>query len=105
MTTDVNSTTPWLDQLRQRLSNDLDVQRTHLRQLTAGTGDPGEAHTRDALISAARLSVEQITDALHRIDQGGYGDCSRCGNGIPRERLEALPHARYCVPCQQRVGA
>lgn len=105
MTIDLRDPQQWLNQLRERLSEDLDVQRTHLEQLTADTGDPSEAHTRDALISAARQSVEQLSSALARIDQGGYGSCDRCGKDIPRERLEALPHARYCVPCQERAQA
>lgn len=103
MTLDVRGPGQWLEDLRDRLTRDLDVQRLHLQQLTADTGDPGEAHTRDALISATQQSLDQIDQALRRIDEGSYGRCDRCGRDIPRERLEALPHARYCVPCQERV--
>ncbi|WP_083999353.1 TraR/DksA C4-type zinc finger protein [Actinoplanes utahensis] len=27
--------------------------------------------------------------------------CERCASAIPAERLEVLPHARFCVPCRQ----
>lgn len=89
------------------LSQELAQQTARVKELTemnADTGDPGEAHTRDALLAAARHSAEQLTGALGRIADGTYGGCDRCGVAIPVERLEALPHARFCVPCQERSG-
>ncbi|MEU5940083.1 TraR/DksA C4-type zinc finger protein [Micromonospora sp. NPDC047548] len=92
----------WLDQLRSTLTSDFEMQTARLTQLTADTGDPGEAHTRGALIAATRQSLEHITGALRRIAEGRYGICERCAAPIPQERLEVLPHARFCVPCQQK---
>ncbi|MGR6319519.1 TraR/DksA C4-type zinc finger protein [Micromonospora soli] len=94
----------WLTRLRTTLTTEFEAQTARLTELTADTGDPGEAHTRAALIAATRQSLAQIADALGRMADGGYGTCARCGTGIPSERLEVLPHARYCVPCQQRQG-
>ena len=45
------------------------LQTTRLKELTeisADTGDPGEAHTLDALVASTRLSLEQIVGALER---------------------------------------
>jgi DnaK suppressor protein len=87
------------------LTDELDRQTTRLKELTemnADTGDPGESHTRDALLAATRRSVEQVTGALRRIAEGGYGQCEGCAGAIPAERLQVLPHARFCVPCQQK---
>lgn len=92
----------WLEELRTRLTEDLEAQKVNLRQLTADTGDPGELDTQSALIAKTRKSVEEITEALRRMDEGRYGVCDRCGGQIPRARLEVVPHARYCVPCQER---
>ena len=92
----------WLDGVRTALTDQYDEHRARLTQLTADTGDPAEAHTRDALIAATRLALEQITGALQRLGEGRYGVCENCGRSIPRERLEILPHARFCVPCQSR---
>ncbi len=94
----------WLDELRTALSHDFEVQTARLTQLTADTGDPGEAHTQSALIATTRQSLDQITGALRRIAEGRYGTCERCSGPIPRERLEILPHARFCVPCQEKQG-
>jgi DnaK suppressor protein len=55
----------------------------------------------DLVLSAQALAaVEEIDRALVKIDNGTYGRCERCGNEIPRARLEALPHAALCVACK-----
>ncbi|WP_112678418.1 TraR/DksA family transcriptional regulator [Micromonospora saelicesensis] len=95
----------WLADLRASLADDFATQTARLRELTelnADTGDPGEAHNQAALLLATRQNIEQITGALNRISDGTYGACHRCGRSIPAERLEILPHARFCVPCQEK---
>lgn len=41
--------------------------------------------------------LEQIDDALQRIDDGTYGICKVTGEPIPIERLEEVPVAKYSV--------
>ena len=45
-----------------------------------------------------------IDEALRRLYRSPetYGVCHSCGNLIGVERLDALPHARYCIECKQR---
>ncbi len=45
-----------------------------------------------------------IDDALRRLYRSPetFGICQQCGNPIAFERLDALPHARYCINCKQR---
>jgi RNA polymerase-binding transcription factor DksA len=96
-----------LADLRASLADDFATQTSRLRELTelnADTGDPGEAHNRAELLVATRRNIEQITGALQRITEGTYGTCERCERNIPVERLEVLPHARFCVPCQEKVN-
>lgn len=50
----------------------------------------------------ARQSLQQIDLALERIAEGVYGQCLRCGQDIPVERLEAMPEAELCVACKER---
>ncbi|MGB5873528.1 MAG: TraR/DksA C4-type zinc finger protein [Bacteroidota bacterium] len=38
--------------------------------------------------------------ALERIKDRTYGLCGACGRRIPRERLEAVPHATLCLVCK-----
>jgi RNA polymerase-binding transcription factor DksA len=82
----------------------------HAANLTAltGEGDPGtiiERDLADASTVRARVAIGDIDDALTRIHAGTYGACERCDALIPLERLEAVPHARFCVACtHQRSG-
>jgi DnaK suppressor protein len=46
-----------------------------------------------------------VEEALDRLDSGDYGTCLRCEERIPAKRLEVLPWARYCVKCQEGMGA
>lgn len=46
--------------------------------------------------------IKQVEQALARLDDGSYGQCERCGNPIPKARLEAFPAATLCVTCKQR---
>jgi len=45
-----------------------------------------------------------IDEALRRLYRSpeNFGKCHQCGNEIAFERLDALPHARYCIDCKQR---
>src|SRR5213080_822301 len=45
-----------------------------------------------------------IDEALRRLYRApeNFGKCHQCGNEIAFERLDALPHARYCIDCKQR---
>ncbi len=52
--------------------------------------------------------VNQLDDALARIDANTYGVCKVCGLLVPKERLEAVPTAQTCaeykntgVPCER----
>ncbi|MEU1604672.1 TraR/DksA family transcriptional regulator [Micromonospora matsumotoense] len=92
-----------LTMLRQALTDQFATQTARLTELTADTGDPAEAHTRGALIAATRQSLDHLAAALRRLAEGRYGRCERCEAAIPAERLEVLPQARFCVPCQQKA--
>jgi DnaK suppressor protein len=53
-----------------------------------------------ALSAQASAAVEEIDDALRKIDRKFYGACERCYQPIPKARLRALPFARLCVACK-----
>jgi DnaK suppressor protein len=53
-----------------------------------------------ALSAQAAAAVEEIDDALRKIDRTSYGACERCFQPIPKARLRALPFARLCVACK-----
>jgi DnaK suppressor protein len=45
-----------------------------------------------------------IDEALRRLYRApeSFGRCHNCGEEIAFERLDALPHARFCIACKQR---
>ncbi|HSB15530.1 MAG TPA: TraR/DksA family transcriptional regulator [Bryobacteraceae bacterium] len=43
------------------------------------------------------LSVE---DSLRAISEGSYGYCAECGELMAAKRLDVIPWATHCVPCQ-----
>ena len=49
--------------------------------------------------------LREVSDALHRIDHDHYAICMECDEPISVKRLEAVPWARYCVTCQERIAA
>jgi DnaK suppressor protein len=71
------------------------------------TQDPADmaanAYTKELLVSMSdndRQLLNSIDESLERIDAGNYGKCVRCETVLPEKRLEALPWARHCMPCQ-----
>lgn len=55
------------------------------------------------LNSLGYTQLRLIQEALDRLAAGDYGVCLECEQPIPRRRLDAVPWARYCVPCQERA--
>lgn len=52
--------------------------------------------------SNERTLLQLIDEALSRIEEGHYGECVQCGGPVESKRLEAVPWARHCIPCQQK---
>jgi DnaK suppressor protein len=48
--------------------------------------------------------LRMVEEALDRVASGDFGFCLACEQPIPPKRLQALPWARYCVPCQEAIG-
>lgn len=47
--------------------------------------------------------IEEIEEALQRMEDGSYGVCEECGQPIRLERLYALPTASLCIDCQEKL--
>ena len=52
----------------------------------------------------ARAALEEMEDAVARVDDGSYGICQKCDRGISFDRLVAMPEARLCSACQLPSG-
>ena len=47
--------------------------------------------------------IQQIDEALHRIEDGSYGICNSCGELIRKPRLLNQPFVLTCMECQSRM--
>jgi DnaK suppressor protein len=70
--------------------------------------DPGESSEADiqediefALIQMKAETLNKITEALTRLEEGAYGNCFDCGEEISPKRLRALPFAVRCKDCEE----
>jgi DnaK suppressor protein len=47
--------------------------------------------------------LEEIAEALVRLEEhpDDFGFCEDCGDDIPPRRLDLMPWARLCIPCQE----
>ena len=50
-------------------------------------------------------TLQQVRDALQRIEDGTFGRCIDCGREIQPARLEAVPWTPYCLEDQQKHDA
>lgn len=95
--------------LSARAAADGGRARDHILDSPADTGDMAvadEAASED--FSAAELDatiLQQVRDALRRIDDGTYGRCLADGGPIETKRLDAVPWAGYCVRHQRLLEA
>jgi RNA polymerase-binding transcription factor DksA len=52
-----------------------------------------------SLLGSERDALEQIEEAIERIEEGSYGRCKTCGAIIRKSRLQAIPYVALCVRC------
>lgn len=71
----------------------------HLAELGS---DSHEQNVCLGLVERERTELLAINQALERLDDGTFGRCEECEGPIARERLEAIPYARLCMPCQRK---
>ena len=55
---------------------------------------------QDALLGREIVAVKA---ALARIEDGSYGECTRCGEAVGEKRLEAFPEAALCIDCAREI--
>ena len=53
------------------------------------------------ICDAQGREVQEIEEALRRIDDGIYGVCEDCNEQIEQRRLEVVPSARFCFRCKE----
>jgi len=60
------------------------------------------AETYLSLLGPKRQELEAIEEALHRLENGSYGECEACGQPIEPRRLEVMPETPFCRACMSQ---
>jgi DnaK suppressor protein len=50
-----------------------------------------------------RTILNMIDAALKRIQADEYGVCANCREELQQKRLEAVPWAKHCINCQEKM--
>ena len=54
---------------------------------------------QNSLTTHEKGKLNEIDNALYKIDNGTYGICDQCKNGIDEDRLDILPETSLCSDC------
>jgi RNA polymerase-binding protein DksA len=105
--------------LRARLRGDLDqmtdealrraqpessgnLSNVPLHMADVGTENYDQEFTL-GLIENEQETLEQVQEALARIEAGSFGRCQECGEPIARQRLQYLPYTKHCIQCARKL--
>ncbi|QSQ28522.1 TraR/DksA C4-type zinc finger protein [Pyxidicoccus parkwayensis] len=78
-------------------------QRSQRLRARAGASAKVVEDGAAGLTDSELRELDDIEEALARIDEGEFGRCARCGGAIGRHRLRAVPEARHCITCSAEV--
>jgi DnaK suppressor protein len=97
------------EEVRRSMSAQKAAQVVARLDVPSDEGDLSQQH-HEEWIFLNRNSIDmkllrEVSDALLRIDHNHYGTCMECEEPISAKRLEAVPWARFCVTCQERIAA
>lgn len=100
-----------LHRLQGELNQEVDslkqtAQPVKLDQQSIGRVSRGDAIQHQSIAKAnlaqCQERIQQIDDALRKIDTEDYGYCEACGEMIAFERLSAKPECSLCLTCQAK---
>jgi RNA polymerase-binding protein DksA len=82
-------------------------ERSELSNMPIHMADAGtdnfEIENTIGLMDSEKKILQDIYDALNRIEEGTFGICENNGERIPKKRLEAIPWTRYCLACASKI--
>jgi len=88
-----------LQDSRQDASGDLSKMPLDMADIGS---DNYEQEFNLGLIETEQATLNEIDEALERIEKKRFGKCVACEGPIPKARLKVKPHAKYCIECKRR---
>lgn len=89
-----------LNKSQKDAAGDLSGYSFHMADVATDNFDT-EVHL--GLASNTQNLLNEVDDALKRIEEGTFGICERYETLIPKPRLEVMPYTRYCIEAQQEI--
>jgi RNA polymerase-binding transcription factor DksA len=89
-----------LSKTRTEASGDLSSMPLHMADVGS---DNFEQEFTLTLLQSEEETLEQIENALERIEGGVYGSCVDCDTKIAKARLNALPYTPHCIKCASKL--
>ncbi len=86
---------------RESGDSDLAVYTDHM----ADQGTEAQEREKAAVFATKEgRYLYRLEEALRRMynDPKTFGNCHTCGADVGFERLDTLPHARYCIDCKRK---
>ena len=86
---------------RETMDSDLSAYTDHM----ADQGTEAMEREKAALFATKEgRYIYRLEEALRRIydDSKTFGNCHTCSSPLGYQRLDALPHARYCIDCKRK---
>ena len=102
-----------LNGMRKNLLEDINnTMKTESDHLKFDVGDFYDSASSDrerelslSLSQRDRQKLNQIEDALKRLEAKTYGQCLMCKDLISEDRLKVMPFTVYCVACLEEEEA
>jgi DnaK suppressor protein len=92
-------------ELEKRNVQDQDADGSRLLRPNPDRADLAQSYALQEQETAMQMidhkRLDQIKQALERLEEGTYGQCTVCGRPINVERLSVLPSAELCIRCQE----
>jgi len=57
------------------------------------------------IVETLKRQLDDVKEAVTKLDDGTYGTCRSCGKEIGAARMEARPFSLMCVDCKTRRSA
>jgi DnaK suppressor protein len=99
-----------LSRKKQIEKNIFDVESEINQSRTLELNDEGDhayannaSMVESAIVLQQEHELKEISVALGKIKNGGYGVCEMCEDHISFQRLKVKPHAIYCIDCREIV--
>ena len=107
-TSELNYFKEILQSRKEQILKNINSVNNELNQLSnlelSDEGDHASANNNSlvesAIVEQQTKELQEIEDALIKIENGKYGICEMCEDPIGFQRLKVKPHAVYCIDCR-----